>query len=131
MSERLSDEAEIALVTFTTSELIDEYQQRRSLSVPILVDADRSVYAAYGLGRGSLRSVWGLDTLRRYVEILRSTGWRQIRRELSPAAEDTRQLGGDFVIAPNGTIAYAYRGSGPADRPDVEALAAAVRAATP
>jgi len=136
VSERLGHEADIALITFSSRELLDDYQTRRSVRVPILVDADRSVYRAYGLGRGSLGAVWGWTTIRRYIEILRSSGVRNAldaMRYPSDSAvssrEDTRQLGGDFVIAPDGTIALAYRSSGPADRPDLEALVTAVHRA--
>jgi len=136
VSERLSHEADIALITFSTRELLDDYQTRRSLTVPILIDADRSVYRAYGLGRGSLGAVWGWATIRRYLEILRSSGVRQglaAMRSSSDSAttarEDTRQLGGDFVIAPDGTIEFAHRSAGPADRPDLDALVAAVHRA--
>lgn len=126
MSERLADRAEIVLVTFTTPDRLDEYQQRRSLTVPILIDTDRSVYNAYGLGRGSLGTVWGWSTLRRYAQILRTTGVRHGLSDMSGATEDTRQLGGDFVIAPDGTLAWLHRSDGPADRPDIDVIADAV-----
>lgn len=136
MSERLGHEAEIALITFSSRELLDDYQHRRSLNVAILIDADRSVYRAYGLGRGSLGAVWGWRTIRRYGEILRTSGvrhglsaMRSSSESTASGREDTRQLGGDFVIAPDGTIAFAYRSSGPADRPDLDSLATAVREA--
>ncbi|WP_040491563.1 AhpC/TSA family protein [Ilumatobacter nonamiensis] len=139
MSERLADRAEVVLVTFTTPDRLDEYQQRRALGVPILIDADRSVYSAYGLGRGSLRAVWGWSTLRRYGEILRETiassgvrhGMRQAAAEMTGATEDTRQLGGDFVIAPDGMLAWMHLSEGPADRPDVEAMVDAVERCAP
>ncbi|MGA9279378.1 AhpC/TSA family protein [Ilumatobacter sp.] len=131
MSERLDETATVVLVTFTTGDRLDDYQQHRSVSVPILIDADREVYRAYGLGRGKLRDVWGWATLRRYAQILRTSGVRHGLSEMSGGTEDTRQLGGDFVIAPDGTIAWSHRGNGPADRPSVDAIVGAVERATP
>jgi hypothetical protein len=130
VSERLTDTAKVVLITFTEPENLDEYRARRSLSVPILVDRERTVYRSYGLGRGRFTDVWGWATIRRYVEILRASGIRRGLAEMSGGDEDTRQLGGDFVIAPNGTIVFAHRGSGPADRPDIASIAAAVSGAT-
>lgn len=116
------------LVTFTTDVELDAYQHRRAVAFPILVDADRSVYAAYGMGRGSFRAVWGLATLRRYWQILRPSGPGSVS-DLGAATEDTRQLGGDIVIAPNGTIVWGHWSTGPADRPSVDDIVDAVRVA--
>jgi peroxiredoxin len=130
VSERLDDLADIVLLTFTNPDQLDSYRIRRALSIPILIDADRSVYRAYGLGRGRLGDVWGWATLRRYAEILRSSGLRRAFSDLRPSGEDTRQLGGDFVVSPDGILAWAFRSTGPADRPDVETIADAVEAAS-
>jgi hypothetical protein len=122
--ERLQADAEVVLLTFTTAELLDEYQQRRELDVAMLIDDARSVYASYGLGRGSFGQVWGWATLRRYAQILRRSdrGWS----DLAPSTEDTRQLGGDFVIAPDGRLSWGFWSEGPADRPSVDDVADAV-----
>ena len=126
--EQLGDDVDVVLVTFTTNELVDDYQRRRKVRFPILLDPDRSTYDAYGLGRGSLARVWGWATLRRYAQILRPSGPGR-RADLVATDEDTRQLGGDFVIAPDGTLAWAHRSTGPADRPSTEQIEAAVAAA--
>jgi len=129
VSERLDDSAELVLLTFTTAELLDGYQQRRDLSVPILIDGNRDVYAAYGLGRGSIGRIWGWATLRRYAQILRRSDHGIT--DLASATEDTRQLGGDFVITPDGRLGWGYWSEGPADRPFIhEVLGAVDQAAT-
>ncbi len=125
MRDRIDDLGEgvdVALVTFTRTEELDRYQRRADLPFPILVDPDRATYRAYGLGRGSFTRVWGWATIRRYAEILRASGPGRLR----PWTEDTRQLGGDFVIAPDGTLAWGFWGTGPADRPSVDDLLAQV-----
>lgn len=131
MSDRFAsaDGIDVVLVTFTSNELLDDYQSRRQLNIPVLLDVDRSAYTAYGLGRGSFRAVWGLATLRRYAEILAQSRRKHSGshvRDLAPATEDTRQLGGDFVIAPDGRLTWGHWCTGPADRPTVEEIAQAI-----
>ena len=77
---------------------------------------------AYGLGRGPWWRVWGPATLRAYAGLVRRGA------RLERPKEDTSQLGGDFVVDRDGRIAYAYRSRGPADRPPVDDVVAAVRA---
>jgi peroxiredoxin len=86
------------------------------LPFPVLADEDRAVYRAYGLGRGSVWRVYGWRTLRQYWDLLRAGG------QLERPSEDTLQLGGDFVVAPDGRLAYAFRSKGPDERPGVDEL---------
>lgn len=124
MSDRLDElgtDTDVVLIMFGDV-AFDRYDMS-SISYPILRDPDRSMYRAYGLGRGSLLDVWGWAAIRKYVGIIRRGGRSQLER----ATEDTRQLAGDFVVAPDGTLAWGYWGDGPADRPSVDAVIAAVR----
>ncbi len=92
---------------------------------PVLVDRNRSAYRAWGLGRGSLLTVWGDPGVwRRYAsEMARGTRFRR-------PGSDTLQLGGDFVIDRAGTVVYS-RPQRRDDRPPVaELLHALERAAT-
>lgn len=87
-----------------------------ALPFPVLVDRDRSTYAAWGLARARRRDIW-LDPN------VYKVYWRLIRAgdKLRPAGTDVYQLGGDFVVAPDGTIAYA-RPQHRDDRPPVGEL---------
>lgn len=90
------------------------------LLYPVLVDRDRSAYAAWGLSRVAWHRVW-LDprVWRTYVHLLREGfRWRGM-------GSDTRQLGGDFVVARDGRIAYC-RPQQRDDRPPVGELLAVV-----
>lgn len=130
MSDRLSEfdpAVVVVLITFTSSAALSEYAERGNRSFPHLIDADRRGYRAYGLGRGSVARVWGRKAVKRYIEIFRRDGGRGWRRPV----EDTLQLGGDFVVAPDGTLAYGFWGEGPDDRPSVDTLIAATRQTTP
>lgn len=130
MRDRLDDlgaATRVALVTFTDPSRLTDYIESNELPFPVLVDPDRSTYRAYGLGRGSIARIWGWRAARRYLEILRSDGFGGLARP----TEDTRQLGGDFVIGPDGRLVYGFWGEGPDDRPDVDELVAAARGTDP
>lgn len=123
--DELDTTATVALVTFTDSASLATYEAHHDLGFIALRDPDRSGYRAFGLGRGTFTRVWGLRAARRYAELLRGGGFRRLRRP----TEDTRQLGGDFVIDADGRLAWGFWGAGPDDRPTVDELVSAVRAA--
>jgi len=110
----------VAMITFTDTDNLARYQTANPIPFPVLVDPDRATYRAYGLGRGSVRRVWGWRATRRYLEIFREKGLHGLRRP----TEDTLQLGGDFIIAPDGTLAWGFWGEGPDDRPSVDEIIA-------
>jgi peroxiredoxin len=124
VSDRLAEfgAAAVVLITFTRPRNLRGFRRRLGLTYPVLADEARAAYRAYGLGRGSWRRVWGLRTLRAYVRLLRAG------RRPHPPSEDTLQLGGDFVVDPDGRVAYAYRSAEPDDRPSVDDLITALRA---
>jgi hypothetical protein len=85
---------------------------------PVLVDLDRVAYRAWGLRRASFRTVW-LDprVWARYGLLL--LGGQRLRR----LGSDTQQLGGDFVLDPDGVVTWA-RPQHADDRPQVGVLLA-------
>ncbi len=128
MRDRLDDfgdDTEVVLVTFTSPSALAGYRSRHDLPFPILLDPDRETYRAFGFGRASTRRVWSLGTLRTYARLLRRDGLGSLERP----TEDTRQLGGDMVIDRAGTLRWGFWSEGPDDRPSVDELVAAVRAA--
>ena len=86
------------------------------LPFPVLVDRQRHAYEAWGLDRAPWWRLW-LDpgVWKQYVGLIRS-GHR-----LRGGGADTLQLGGDFVVAPDGTLAYS-RPQRRDDRPPVGKL---------
>jgi len=113
----------VALITFTSPQQLTKYSAEHALAFPILLDQARITYRAFGLGRGSVWRVWGWKAARRYLDIFRSEGTAGLKRP----TEDTLQLGGDFVVDPDGNLSYGFCGDGPDDRPSTEDLIAAVR----
>jgi hypothetical protein len=91
---------------------------------PVLVDADRRAYRAWGMRRSSVAGVW-LDprVWWRYVALM-ARGSRPRR-----LGEDTLQLGGDFVLDAHRVVTYA-RPQTRDDRPPVHALLAELRRAS-
>lgn len=69
---------------------------------PVLIDLDRTSYEAWGLRRASFSQVW-LDpkVWKQYARLLLSG------ERLRSAGRDPRQLGGDFVVGPDGRLVYA------------------------
>lgn len=118
--DELGETTTVAMVTFTDPDNLDGYLASHDLQFPVLIDPDRSTYRAYGLERGSVMRVWGWKTARRYLELFRRGGLHDLHRP----TEDTLQLGGDFIIAPDGTLAWGFWGHGPDDRPSVDELIA-------
>jgi peroxiredoxin len=95
-----------------------------SCPFPVLVDADRTSYRDWRLQRASFAGVW-LDpnVWRQYARLLRSG------ERIRTLGRDTRQLGGDFIIDPQGVIVYA-RPQQRDDRPPVGRLLAAIEKGT-
>lgn len=86
------------------------------LAFPVAYDPGRASYDAWGLQRASWWRIW-LDPAvwLGYARLLLSG------ERLRGGGADTLQLGGDFVVAPDGTIAYA-RPQRRDDRPPVGEL---------
>jgi alkyl-hydroperoxide reductase/thiol specific antioxidant family protein len=122
---RLSEfgDAEVVVIAFAAPGYVAAYQRDRLAPLTVLVDESRQVYRAYGLGRGSVRTVWGPKTWWAYAKLI-----RQGRRFQRPT-EDTLQLGGDFVVGRDGRLVYVFRSADPDDRPTVDDLLVAVREA--
>ena len=116
--ERLG--ARIVLITFGHPYWARAWREETGVDFPILLDEERKTYRAYGLERSASRT-YSPRTLWFYVKkVLRG-------ESLRPAKGDPLQLGGDFVITPDGRIALAHPSREPVDRPSVAELLAAIR----
>ena len=111
----------VAVVTFERPEIAAGYKEETALRWPLLVDETRALYHAYGMTVGTPWQIWGPATLWAYAKLL----WRG--RRMAPSTGDVDQLGGDVLIDPSGRVVLHHVGDGPADRPEIDALLAAVR----
>jgi len=113
------------VVTFEAGFLARAYAEETHLAWPLLVDETRSLYAAYGMLRGRLWDIWGPANWLTFARILARGG-----RPRLPTG-DVSQLGGDVLIDPEGIVRLHHVGRGPADRPPIASLLAAVRGNRP
>jgi len=91
----------------------------RDLEVPypVLYDADRRAYEAWGLGRATVAGTFLKPRLAiGYAKLM--MGGERIRTRGS----DPLQLGGDFVLSADGTVTYAHPQESADDRPPAGVL---------
>ena len=112
---------QVVAVTFEAKERAQTYVRETALPWPLLVDRRRTLYHAYGMGRGGWWAIWGPASWGAYARLL-ARG-----RRLQRPTDDVLQLGGDVLVDPEGKIALHHVGRGPADRPAVSALLDRVR----
>ena len=115
--QRIDEVGTALFVAFDAPErLRDSLLHGLEVPYPVLIDRDRFAYRAWGLGRGSLLTIWGDPRV-----------WARYASELAQGARrrrpgtDTLQLGGDFVVDPGGRVVYA-RPQRRDDRPPVAEL---------
>ena len=113
-------DVDVAVITFGRGDRLADYRRHLDIAFSVLSDEHRDAYRAYGLSRGSLRAIYRPATIKKYVQLMRAG--QKLRRP----TEDTRQLGGDFVVGPDGRLAFAYRPVAPDDRPTPTAIVAAL-----
>ena len=117
--------AGVILVAYDEPSLLEAKVLRDlPLPWPVLLDASREAYADWGLGRTNLMGAMLSPELNwRYLKLLlkgeRFLGF----------APDMFQLGGDFVVDPEGRIAFAHRMRNNGDRAPVARLMAELRKA--
>lgn len=124
MRDRLNEfaGAEVVVITFASPRVLAGYRRRFVDPLAVLADPDRAVYRAYGLARGSWWQVWGPKVVGRYVTLMGAGA----RLERPTHGDDLNQLGGDFVVGPDGRLRLCRPQTGPEDRPTVDELLAAI-----
>lgn len=113
--------AEVLVIGFESARRVGGYCRRYQLPFRCLVDDERAVYRAYGLGRASWLRTLTPRALAPYIRLMFSA--RTVQRA---SDQDVRQQGGDFVVGRDGRIRLAYVSDDPSDRPTVEAILAAL-----
>ncbi len=98
-----------------------QLQQELELPFPLLADARRVAYTAYGLGRVSLTREVSLASARRGMQAILAHG---VSRSTN---QDMLQLGGVFVVDATGIVRYAQRQLRMSDLPSNDELLAAMR----
>ncbi len=115
MAELEAMQTRVVVVSFGSTVGAQTWLNETDTPFMFLLDPDRVAYRAYGLEH-SLARAWGLRAWLRYAQLLLAgRKWRGIQG-------DSGQLGGDFIVDPDGIIRLAYRSHDPTDRPPISRL---------
>ena len=98
-----------------------KYTREFKLPWPLLVDHDRKVYSRFNMSRGNWWSIYNPVSIIKYLRLIFSG-----QRPGKPG-KDWRQLGGDVLIDPGGSIRLHHVSTTPHDRPDAESILELVR----
>ncbi len=105
--------AEVLVISFTPPARVQAYVEKYPQPFPVVSDPTLAAYRAFALERTSVRSMFRLGVIGRYLlHILR--GWMPTKKG---AGEDVLQLGGDFILDAVGVLRYAHPSAEPTDRP--------------
>ena len=127
----LGPDPNVWLVGMGTPVQARAFKQQTGVCFPLLLSPDLQAYHAMDLPRGSLRQIFGLAAQRVARRRARGVGLdREAQGGNRPKArpeQDWHQLGGAFVFAQGGTIAWSHRARHAGDDPDHASLAKALR----
>eukprot|EP00064_Thunnus_orientalis_P016836 superscaffoldBa00003425_g16908 len=113
---------EVVVVSFGCQEGASHWLQETSCQFDMLLDAERKLYAAFGLG-ASLKKVLNFSNMLRYAEYVADN--YEFPRGLASIQDDMFQLGGDFVLDEHGRVLFSHCCQSPIDRPSVEDILSA------
>lgn len=109
--------ARIVTISFGPAAKALAWLKETRSAFPLLVDARRETYRAYGMRR-SLHGSWSIATVRRYRQLMRDGHeWRGIQG-------DSLQLGGDVIIDAAGIVRLLHPSKSPTDRASPQDLLA-------
>ncbi|XP_041810524.1 uncharacterized protein LOC121618944 [Chelmon rostratus] len=113
---------EVVVVSFGCHEGASHWLQETGCQYDMLLDPDRKMYAAFGLG-ASLKKVLNFSNMLLYAEYVVDN--MEFPRGLPSIQDDMFQLGGDFVLDEHGRVLFSHRCQSPIDRPSVEDILSA------
>lgn len=111
---------QIAAISFGPRYWADVWVQETGFS-PLLLDLDRQAYHAYGL-KSSWLHAHGAKNLWYYAKA------KVKGKKTYGDRGDPNQMGGDFLVGPDGRLRMVHPSKDPTDRPNVEALLAVLAA---
>ncbi len=111
-------EIRVVMVTFETVAAANSYRAETGIEWPILIDADREVYRAYGMQQAKLRHLLGPTTWLAYA---REAMLGKLPRR---PTDDTTQQGGDILVDPAGIVRFHHVGAGSGYRRPIDEILA-------
>ncbi|XP_027130843.1 uncharacterized protein LOC104937232 isoform X2 [Larimichthys crocea] len=113
---------QVVVVSFGCQEGASHWLQDTDCQYDMLLDPDRKMYAAFGLG-ASLKKVLNFRNMLLYAEYVADN--MEFPRGLPSIQDDMFQLGGDFVLDEHGRVLFSHCCQSPIDRPSVEDILSA------
>ncbi|XP_070776856.1 prostamide/prostaglandin F synthase-like [Enoplosus armatus] len=113
---------EVVVISFGCQEGASHWLQETGCHYDMLLDPDRKIYAAFGLG-ASLKKVLNFSNMLLYAEYVVDD--MEFPRGLPSIQDDMFQLGGDFVLDEHGRVLFSHCCQSPIDRPSVEDILSA------
>jgi hypothetical protein len=110
----------VLLISYGPQEQAKVWREEVCPSFQLLINPERNVYHAYKLRHSWLGS-WNFKTLAYYLRALISG------RQWHGIVGDSAQLGGDFIIEPDGSFLLEYRSKEATDRPQVSRILSLLR----
>ena len=115
-SEQLENlDIQVAVVTFDADFMARAYVEQTQLPWPLLIDSQRTLYRTYGMERIGWWAIYGPASIWRYLKLVFLKG-----RRIEKGGSDYRQVGGDVLVDPHGTVRFHYVSTAPHDRPSVQ-----------
>ena len=118
--------AGVLVVTQSGPQVLAAFLRAQPLPFPLVGDPERKTYRAFGLEETSVGAMVRPGVLFRYLGLM-FRGWRP---RMPHVGENVLQLGGDFVLDAESRLIYAHPSAEPTDRPSLDTLLQALRAAT-
>lgn len=109
--------AQVVIVSFGTLDGAKKWLQDTNCEFKMFLDPKRQLYNSLGLKR-SVSKVWSISALVYYAEQKR-TGRKLVAMF---DEDDPTQMGGDFVLDNQGSLALVHRSKVSTDRPSVKEL---------
>lgn len=113
---------EVVIISFGCQEGASHWLEETGFQYDMLLDSDRQLYTAFGLG-ASLRKVLNFSNMLLYAEYVMDH--MEFPRGLPSIKDDMFQLGGDFVLDEHGMVLFSHRCHSPIDRPTVDHILSA------
>jgi peroxiredoxin len=102
---------QVRIVTFDNDSRAHAYANKFQSDWPLLIDADRNLYRAYGFEKASWWDLYNPVSIVKYLWLM-ATGTMP-----GKPGDDWHQLGGNVLIDPEGTVRLIHASAGPHDRP--------------
>ncbi|KAI8486915.1 hypothetical protein Bbelb_354230 [Branchiostoma belcheri] len=109
----------VMVVSFGSQTGAQRWLQDTSCSYHMLLDQERKLYGAFGLGR-SVSKVWSVAALTYYAE--QKAAGRTLPNKYENVEDDPHQMGGDFIFDPQGHALMVHCSKVSTDRPEVTTI---------